>query len=776
MSETAISGQDFQILLTGAASSRILFILDCCYAGRFAEHAPEVFLGSTTSEFRLLLGASGATQEAWDGKEETIFTKHLVRVLRGEEIVNFEEPGVIYVIDLLRHLNKIMDQEQKLRLSTLPPQIPQLVGFHVDPPVFVIKALTSKQRELKTIRYSKIYVRSIFRRAVLTLAVTFLFCISLLYTICDHLQFVKNESGHLILHRGFPTLHLGDLPEEVRELDITAEMLSDGTGLSRAGGTLLGTLSHDPLDVIERLLKPKYRFLPALYSGDIERAYYLLKDSLRQDWPAFDLRDFQDRTVTDAAWLLGHRAREEDRLLFLTQRRSTHLQVSSLSQVALSALDEFPEESDLPADARERTYRAQLILNSLSLKCTNNTRSFLTRLYRRNGFYDGTYIVDAILKSGCALSSAEIIDLVESRVLEGIPFASPDPVAILGGGRDYAQFGQFVLAALAKERSEVRRAALLRILAGLPVVPCDHSTFPDILTTQDSQLYSNAFHVIAKNCPEVLDTVPTRVRLDNSVISDLVRYKILGPQQLKAALAQRGQNLDNIVLPTILRAAGLSGDKTWIPTVLECLKSTDLWVRQFAIDALAQLGYFGDEPDELVGSETHPLIIPTLAKWLWLKDKARAKEYAFKNLPNIPNMSLFTIFQEMTPDDEHTLRALARNGGTGFKRSAVCLLIVRSQRSTALDIFRYSDLETQRYASDCVLFRKDATEFTKSKVMRQVAPESLQFHVAQMDELNQLCSREEIAVDTWARSWRYRMCVAHNIPLSILAPAVESAF
>lgn len=62
LADSAISGSELEDALRESAAYGILVIVDCCHSGSLAEHAPGLFLRSTTAEFRLIISSSGATR------------------------------------------------------------------------------------------------------------------------------------------------------------------------------------------------------------------------------------------------------------------------------------------------------------------------------------------------------------------------------------------------------------------------------------------------------------------------------------------------------------------------------------------------------------------------------------------------------------------------------------------------------------------------------------------------------------------------------------------
>jgi uncharacterized caspase-like protein len=108
----------------------ILIVLDCCYAGRFRDSAPDLYLDELQHRLRYYFGEPGAESSArWGGvrlaltatgeefaKEADghgLFTGHLLAALRGEQEQAINEQGQITFASLVDYLNAVMPHQQQ---------------------------------------------------------------------------------------------------------------------------------------------------------------------------------------------------------------------------------------------------------------------------------------------------------------------------------------------------------------------------------------------------------------------------------------------------------------------------------------------------------------------------------------------------------------------------------------------------------------------------------------------------------------------------------------
>ncbi|GHO90762.1 hypothetical protein KSF_008100 [Reticulibacter mediterranei] len=111
-------------------AKNILIILDCCYAGRFRDSAPDLYLDELQHRLRYYFGEPGAESLARRGgvrlaltaTGETVakeadghglFTGHLLAALRGEQEQAINEQGQITFASLVDYLNAVMPNAQQ---------------------------------------------------------------------------------------------------------------------------------------------------------------------------------------------------------------------------------------------------------------------------------------------------------------------------------------------------------------------------------------------------------------------------------------------------------------------------------------------------------------------------------------------------------------------------------------------------------------------------------------------------------------------------------------
>lgn len=119
-----------QVLFEHKKASSVLIILDCCYAGKFADRAPDPYLDALYQRLRYYFGEPGASSPSLQGgirlaltatgartaKEQDghgLLTGHILTALRGECEQAANEQGQVTFTSLFSYLDHVMPSDQR---------------------------------------------------------------------------------------------------------------------------------------------------------------------------------------------------------------------------------------------------------------------------------------------------------------------------------------------------------------------------------------------------------------------------------------------------------------------------------------------------------------------------------------------------------------------------------------------------------------------------------------------------------------------------------------
>jgi Caspase domain len=441
LEHTAISGDDLQRAISPCRARGILIILDCCKSAGFAENAQSFFTTLAGYDFRLLLSASRAGQPSFEFRESkgTLFTRALVRVVRGEAGPLGSVAGVVYFSDLLEYIQKQVAEDLESLGNAPTAQEPVFAGtYNKDPRLFVLKRLSLERLEAEAPRYSRKYLRRRLARLAGLAAGLVLVFLAAYYFYLDHSLYVWHESSvvkgregdFLSIYAGDPRFNWLGFPHRVLTTDINAGGL-DSKIRPGVGTPLRAPWSNGIEPLLFSQLSPEWQTAVSAWKDDAANAWKYAK--------AIDIDDDPDASgVGEAAEALGWITTEKD-VPALEELTAPDADISTppvLRRIATLA----PEHAlDLLGDGLDEPRFGQAVLEGLSA-CRPAVASFLAKeapTPTTDGQIHNAWF-EASIRTGCPLSSELLLRTLDikrgsiDRQLDWLPLLALSPPADFG--------------------------------------------------------------------------------------------------------------------------------------------------------------------------------------------------------------------------------------------------------------------------------------------------------------------------------------------------------
>jgi hypothetical protein len=243
--DSIITSSWLQKTFSRCAAAGLLFILDCCGGAALAEDAPRLFGGLGEADYRILLSASRRLQSSWETDEGSLFTRFLLKALKGEDPVG-PAAGRFFFNDLYTYLHDRVLEEREVRYPHLSLQEPTFAGSYLrDPLLFVHGKLSLSQLVVQTKRYSREYLRRLIMQSLAITAALLLLAVGLYWTLLDQLQYVQLTERGLVIRHGHPDFQGFGLPRDLwsyelsrDEVAATSPLANNKIVLSRMGESI----------------------------------------------------------------------------------------------------------------------------------------------------------------------------------------------------------------------------------------------------------------------------------------------------------------------------------------------------------------------------------------------------------------------------------------------------------------------------------------------------------------------------------------------------------
>lgn len=354
----------------------------------------------------------------------------------------------------------------------------------VDPLVFAHRGLTFKRIAITTVQYSREYLYRLLFRVAAGITLAAIFLIGTLYTIADHLEFVRREGNALVLYRGHPSWSLPEYPQKLWIVESPAAAAKDGSPLEHESGFILAPLGQDVQPMVFTALKPEFAAMLHYNMGQDDAAYRDLMGFYAQ----IDDRQYWELGL--AAGILAELARPADIALLKQLTSSNREEVRTaafrgLARIspadAVPLLEAFPgqENRDLQAD----------VLHSLQGQCSPPLLDYVSWVLRTEPLnFVQPHAIDAALRLNCRVS----LETLDTASLISPYLERADNVAMLAALSDSAGFERQLLMRLKKisnatpDWSKMTRS-LLALLTALPSANCPAETVWPFL--QNKEMY-----------------------------------------------------------------------------------------------------------------------------------------------------------------------------------------------------------------------------------------------------------------------------------------------
>jgi hypothetical protein len=457
---TALSSQDLVAAIAGTRARGVLVVADCCVGAGFAETAPRFFLELERSDFRIALASSRSDQRSWElpADKGSLFTKHLVKILQGEEAVG-NRPGEVTYLSLVEALSFQVNEELHSWRPDIPTQELVANGSTVaDPLLFVSARAAMKGLTVATGRISRQQLRRMLVRAAVFVGVGMLLGLGLFAGWMKAHQYAEANSDETAVYQGYPGMVGLGYPKLLYRLRLKKEEFR----------------AESPLAKGKPLVAPARADLEARLVGELDalgQAERLLErgktDSVREIAVAEIRAPKEQNAKMDARWLMALRLLAADKRDLPYVERSLRSEADELRRAALIRLLQLDREkalgflaADLGAPRTRFDHREVLL--QLTAPCTSALRNYLSRFARSHvDLNSQPRLLLVWLHTGCPAS----IDDVEA-MLERQAFDRMEEV-----GTWASQVGMRDLGAiLSNEKLPI--ASRISFVVGWPGAPC----------------------------------------------------------------------------------------------------------------------------------------------------------------------------------------------------------------------------------------------------------------------------------------------------------------
>jgi len=406
---SAISATQLEDLLAHCEARGVLVVLDCCISAGFAEHASGFFRRLQGADFHILLCASREDERSWelaDGRG-TLFTKHLLRALRGEAAAG-PTPGAITFTGLLDAIDFGVNED----LATLHPNVPRqqpiaAAAFTRDPLLFLQPVARAQGLTLASERVSRTRFRRVLRRAGIGVVIAVAFTLLTLYTWIDHHLYARVNGRVIQVLRGYPDWNLPGYPRVVWEYELEDYLLDPASPL-RHGGAIIAALNAPIEPLLQHEMNAVGRATWAFREGKLADARTITLEHLPRDTAPASEQDV----------LLLHLFAEVATAADLPRLRGlTHHPRPDVRQSAVRAVLRLNQPEGLALltnDLREGTGLDHgALLDYVEPPCTPDLAAYLSKASLIPTAHID--VPDVALRLGCGVDELALWFLVENR-------------------------------------------------------------------------------------------------------------------------------------------------------------------------------------------------------------------------------------------------------------------------------------------------------------------------------------------------------------------------
>jgi len=758
---TTVSGKELDAVFRRAHVRGILLILDCCHSADFAKHAPEIFRASSGAEFRILLSAAGADELSWEiPGVGCLFTNYLLRVIRGEDIVASDQPGLIYLSNLWHHLQTRIEGEYLGRFSNLPRQTPVQIGFHrTDPLILVNRSLTLQEIAVRTVRYTRGDIYRLIIRAGALICVSVLILAGIVYSYCEHIEFAKSQSNQIIFYRGHPAFPMLGW-HQLWSIQTDSLYLREGSPLRQEGGIIISDYDKPVIPKVAAELKPGFRWA-------------LLDSPQQQSQIVDDLRSaLQDKNLAeavmeqpDAVEAFANEAQVSDIPLLLpliSPDRTPRIRAAAAAAIITlqpTAAVDFLKNSHLNLDYQFHRLLLPLIRGS----CTSEVHGYLSSLMQQQSDFAAvkSQFIDAALRLDCHFTPRELFEL--HAAASGVSLEEDRGLARFVALQNLQGFWGETISYLRKHRADMAPplpVGELQILGALPKVSCSEviESYLDHFWEFTRLAAAEAFLQQCGNPTQKVRAMFSSI--PRELLLQMAHQKAVSAGEILTRLSAEapGDLLDRL---TMLKALRQIGDRQAAASVVQYLAADryDLATRLEAVRTLRALHYSPDAARQWM-SDDEDQVRKEAYLWFCEASQEPCKNRLFAEIGNGRVKFLPEILGEfpLSTEEIHLLEAKLR-GGPEERRQAAAVLAMRSDAETASDLLRSPDGDIRKSASNYVAYNASFASIV-NRVQELSGPLDVRYVINQQLHDLDTFSADVSRTPQWARRWRCAMIVA----------------
>jgi len=748
LADTAISSNDLNYVLTPCRARGILIILDCCKSAGFAENAQSFFTTLAGYDFRLLLSASRVGQPSFEFREAqgTLFTRAVVRVVRGDAGSIGPMAGVVYFSDLFDYVQKQVAEDLESIGNSPEMQEPVFAGtYNRDPRLFILKRLSLERLEAEAPRYSGKFVRRRIRRLATMGAGFLILFLAGYYYYLDHSLYVWHESSIVKGREGdFLSIYSGDprfnwswlgFPHRIFTTDIGVGAL-DSAVRPGVGTPLLTHWSNYIKGLLFSRLSPEWQTTVSVWNADAVNAWKYAKSIDVFDNPG---SSGSGEAAVALGWISG--PKDIDTLQNLAS--PTDADVSTLPVLRRVAALAPEQALDILECGFDKPLFKQAVMEGLAQPCSPTVASFLEREVptplTEGEIHNAWY--GAGIRTGCGLSADILLKTLDSGrtlnsgQLDWLPLLATSPPP--GFGRRLGLVLKSKIEELAHTNFPsdryndlvVRLWIELRTLAAL--WPNEVPQFAtSLLTSPYVYVRYSAAYALASKSPEDVGPIALRHSADPWVLTGLVRggwfdEAIIGRSiEAKATQNKSGLNAEAGAAATLLlrtlrlrhlvAAEGLAREMAAsnVPMIkLEALRTLDSLARPAGASERIRALDGSLDPSILVRLDANDrsLLLDGTYEW-WVRNDSGALSNYLKDLGDSPDEAAHVLGKVMIPPKIlELLRKALRDPTTALK--AATLLAMRGSANDLSKLLDSPDVNLRNQGLLYAVYNPDVEKY-----------------------------------------------------------------
>ena len=746
--QTSLTGTELESKLSQLRSRGTTVVLDCCRSAGYAESAPMYFRTLDQQDFRILLSASRRGQSSYELPDGhgTLFSRHLIGVLAGRESVG-SVPGQIYFSDLYSHLQEQVREDLEARFDGVPAQEPIVVGsFGKDPLLFVHQRLSLQQISVRTLRYSRQYVRRLFRRTLISIACLLLFAFGTHYSVLQKTQYAQLQDNVLTVYSGNPRLNAYGFPRRLWSFRLSPAAVLDGP-LARSQ-PVVSDLGKPALPLVIPQLRDSWKALVLASLGQTREALKFAKATIENSKEDTYIRERAIGMVADnpnpgdVEVLASMHADEKIRPAIL----GALARLDSRKALETVSLYIDSTESSIGAEASDAH---QAVLLNLEGSCIPEIGEYLSGLTSRKDFNVLVPVwIDTAVRLGCHVSPQTI-----ARVYSLAPFDGVDAKMVAMFEAIHKSKGLVpVIKRALVHRNSLNSSQLSAGLQALNIIAPDYTpeSVVQLLFNRDSDVRAAAARMLIHKPSKYLPTLARVAHNDPHVAAELIGANVV-PDHLAEQAFNVARN-DAVSLVALLKAIQHSRETRVVPEVERLLDYQNPAVCFQAARTFRLLNWKTPAMAHLVSNQWDQVRLEGL-RYQVQEERVSGFKAVVQDLAMPFGLAggSIRIFagQKLNSEELATLRRL--NQQTGSQRvEAIALLAAYGDIADAVKLLEDPDAEVRATAARAVGFNSELDAIAK-KLSPGIWPSESPFEIDRQLRLRKRIQSELMSVPVATR-------------------------